>query len=51
MQLNLKKLLSLFLVFGLFVCLPTYSSDIPENIEYQGNKLVLDGNGIRIIFL
>ena len=50
MQLNLKKLLSLFLVFGLFVCLPTYSSDIPENIEYQGNKLVLNGSGTRIIF-
>ena len=50
MKLNLKKLLSLLLVFGLFVSLPTYSSDIPENIEYQGNKLVLNGIGTRIIF-
>ena len=51
MLINLKKLLPCLILFlGLFSITPVLAIDLPNNIEYQGTKLTLNGHGTRIKF-
>tara|TARA_B100000795_G_scaffold265824_1_gene248165 strand:- start:731 stop:1294 length:564 start_codon:yes stop_codon:yes gene_type:complete len=48
---NIKKLLPLvFLLFGFFSLAPSHAVELPSEIEYQGAKLTLNGQGARIKF-
>ena len=50
MKLHINKFLALFSIIGLLLISPSFGSEIPKQIEYQGNKLTLNGQGTRIIF-
>ena len=51
MKLSIRKLIICsILSFGFFSISTISASEIPEVIEYQGNKLVLNGHDTRIIF-
>ena len=51
MPLSIKKLMTyLVLAIGLLPVSIVTANDIPETIEYQESKLVLNGQGTRIIF-
>ena len=50
MKLHINKFLALFSIIGLLLISPSFGSEIPKQIEYQGNKLNLNGQGTRIIF-
>jgi hypothetical protein len=50
MKLPLYKLFSALVVSGLLLISPVYGSNVPSQIEFQENKLVLNGQGTRIIF-
>ena len=48
---NFKKLLPLaLLLFGFFSAAPSHAVELPTKMEYQGAKLTLNGQGIRIKF-
>ena len=47
---TLKKLFTIILIFGVFLSLPIYGADTPDQIEYQGFTLTKNGQGTRIIF-
>ena len=48
---NFKKLLPLtLLLFGLFALTPSHAVELPNKMEYQGIKLILNGSGNRIKF-
>ena len=47
----LKKLIfCTFLSISCFFTTAINAAEIPENIEYQGTKLILNGHGTRVIF-
>ena len=50
MKLHINKFLALFSIIGLLLISPSFGSEIPKQIEYQGSKLNLNGQGTRIIF-
>ena len=50
MILTLKKFFTLILIFGVFLALPIYGADTPDQIEYQGSTMIKNGQGTRIIF-
>ena len=50
MILTLKKFFTLILIFGVFLALPIYGADTPDQIEYQGSTMTKNGQGTRIIF-
>ena len=51
MFLNFKKFkIYLFISFCLFAVSTTSANETPQTIEYQNNKLVLNGQGTRIVF-
>ena len=50
MKLDLKKKLTAFLVLSIFLIMPSYGSNSPDQLEYQGNTLFKNGQGIRIVF-
>ena len=51
MLINFKKILPcLILALGLFPVTPAFAIDLPNSIEYQENKLTLNGYGTRIRF-
>ena len=51
MQLNIKKwIIFLFLSIGLFSAPIFSATEIPKTIEYQDNKLILNGQGTRVVF-
>ena len=50
MKLHINKFLALFSIICLLLISPSFGSEIPKQIEYQGNKLNLNGQGTRIIF-
>ena len=50
MILTLKKLFTIILIFGVFLALPIYGADTPDQIEYQGSTMTKNGQGTRIIF-
>ena len=51
MQLHIKKLMILFfLSIGLFSTPIHSAAEIPKSIEYQDSKLILNGQGTRVIF-
>jgi len=51
MQSNFKKfLVYIFLSIGIFAASPIHANVMPENIEFEGTNLVLNGKGTRIIF-
>ena len=50
MKSNLKKLSTIFLIFGIFLITPIYGATVPDQIEYQGFTLTKNGQGTRIIF-
>ena len=50
MKLHINKFLALFSIISLLLISPSFGSEIPKQIEYQGNKLNLNGQGTRIIF-
>ena len=50
MKSNLKKLSTIFLIFGIFLITPIYDATVPDQIEYQGFTLTKNGQGTRIIF-
>ena len=51
MLINFKKLLPYLILFlGLFSITPSYAIDLPNKIEYQEAKLILNGHGTRIRF-
>ena len=47
---NLKKLLPLILLLNLFTLSPSNAAELPNEIEYQNTKLILNGHGTRIRF-
>ena len=48
---NFKKLLPLaLLLFGFFSLSPSNASELPNEMEYQNTKLILNGHGTRIRF-
>lgn len=50
MILTFKKLFTIILIFGVFLALPIYGADTPDQIEYQGSTMTKNGQGTRIIF-
>ena len=50
MKLHINKFLALFSIICLLLISPSFGSEIPKQIEYQGSKLNLNGQGTRIIF-
>ena len=51
MQINFKKsIIYLFLLIGFFSFTNSSANDIPRSIDYQNSKLILNGQGTRIIF-
>ena len=50
MILTFKKLFTIILIFGVFLALPIYGADTPDQIEYQGSTMIKNGQGTRIIF-
>ena len=50
MKLILKKLFTIFIIFGIFSITPIYGANAPDQIEYQGITLTKNGQGTRIIF-
>ena len=51
MSLNVKKFITYLLIsIGLFVVPSINANETPQVIEYQGNKLVLNGQGTRVVF-
>ena len=51
MLINFKKILPcLILVLGLFPVTPAFAIDLPNSVEYQETKLILNGHGTRIKF-
>ena len=51
MLINFKKILPcLILVLGLFPVTPAFAIDLPNSVEYQETKLILNGHGTRIRF-
>ena len=51
MQINFKKsIIYLFLLIGLFSFTNSSANDIPRSIDYENSKLILNGQGTRIIF-
>ncbi len=51
MQLNFKKLMIfLTMSIGLFSVQTISAADIPKVIEYQDSKLILNGQGTRVVF-
>ena len=50
MILTFKKLFTIILIFGVFLALPIYAGDTPDQIEYQGSTMTKNGQGTRIIF-
>jgi hypothetical protein len=50
MKLILKKLFTIFIIFGIFLITPIYGANAPDQIEYQGITLTKNGQGTRIIF-
>ena len=46
----IKKVLSAFFIFGIFLISPSFGASAPEQIEYQGNTIIKNGQGTRIIF-
>ena len=50
MNLYVKKKLATFFITSLLLISTTFGSEIPSQIEYQGSKLSLNGQGTRIIF-
>ena len=47
---NLKKLLPLILLLNLFSLSPSNAAELPNEMEYQNTKLILNGHGTRIRF-
>ena len=47
---NLKKLLPLILLLNLFTLSPSNAAELPNEMEYQNTKLILNGHGTRIRF-
>ena len=41
---------STFLILGIFLILPSYAAVSPDEIKYQNNTLIKNGQGTRIIF-
>ena len=51
MQLNIKTLvISVFLLIGFFSTPIHSDTEIPKTIEYQDSKLILNGQGTRVVF-
>tara|TARA_X000000368_G_scaffold328657_1_gene265719 strand:- start:339 stop:902 length:564 start_codon:yes stop_codon:yes gene_type:complete len=51
MQINFKKsIIYLFLLIGFFSFTNSSANDIPRSIDYENSKLILNGQGTRIIF-
>ena len=51
MSLNVKKFISYLLIsIGLFAVSSISANETPQAIEYQDNKLVLNGQGTRVVF-
>ena len=51
MLINSKKLLSsVILSLGLFSMTQLFAIDLPNEMEYQGTKLTLNGHGVRVKF-
>ena len=51
MLINFKKLLQFLILFlGLFLITPSFAIDLPNAMEYQETKLILNGHGTRIKF-
>ena len=51
MLINSKKLLSsIILSLGLFSMTQLFAIDLPNEMEYQGTKLTLNGHGVRVKF-
>ena len=51
MFLNFKKFSTYFLLsISLFAVTTSSANETPQVIEYQGNKLVLNGQGTRVVF-
>jgi hypothetical protein len=46
----IKKVFTTFFIFGMFITLPSFGADAPDQIEYQGNTITKNGQGTRIIF-
>jgi hypothetical protein len=50
MKLSIKNMFSTFLILGIFLILPSYAAVSPDEIKYQNNTLIKNGQGTRIIF-
>ena len=51
MQINFKKsIIYLFLLIGFFSFTNSSANDIPRSIDYENSKLILNGQGTRIVF-
>jgi hypothetical protein len=49
MLLNLKKFI-IFLLIGIFSVSIVVADEIPNSIDFEGNNLILNGQGTRVIF-
>ena len=46
----MKFFIYLIISFGVIVIPSTYANEIPDSIEFQDNKLMLNGKGTRVVF-
>ena len=46
----ITNIFTIFIIFGIFLTTPTFGAVAPDQIRYQGNTIIKNGEGTRIIF-